>query len=237
MEYRDRMRPKVPRGYSSQGHLLCLLGTTTLGTLLPLGCWLSNASNSWAQFAIFVPCALVYANLAEYFIHRFGGHHTALRSSRIKPLKLFRFYHAVVHHTFFSDGDSFAAEEPEDLFFVLFPAWVYLGWLLCTAAPMAVLPLILWRGSDSSSGGGGGEWRSSGAVQLLLASASFSLLQYELLHTFHHQALTPSLQRWLERVPALRTMQRRHLRHHSGTRKGNYNITWPWSDYCFGTLL
>ena len=134
------------------------------------------------------------------------------------------------------------------MYFVLFPAWIYVFWLCIGLAPLVPVAWCWWcqlgggaaaaaasatdSSSTSSLPSGGGRLR------LLAASCSFSLLQYEVLHSFHHGALPEAAQRLLERMPALRAMRHRHRVHHcSGQRRSTcYNITWPLGDWLFGTL-
>ena len=163
------------------------------------------------------------------------------------PLRAFRFYHAAVHHSFFhGGGEAMDAEEEADLFFILFPTWVYVGWLICGFAPLlAPAGWFLANAGASSAASVGSDGKAAGSavmrvLLLVMACASFSLLQYEVLHAFHHGALPPPLQAALERIPALRLMRRRHRIHHGGGggRSGGccFNITWPLSDALFGTL-
>jgi len=219
MMYRDRVRSKLPPNYSGRRHLLLLLAVNFLGSAIPVATLLvSGLEILRAAFVLML--TLVYANVVEYAIHRFAGHEG--KSSRLVGVKMFRMYHAVVHHNFFGGGNAFHAEKSDDIFFILFPTWVYAGWLLCGLVPLLVL-LALGLQAE--------------VLFVIVAGLSFSLLQYEVLHTFHHRALPDSAQALLERIPALRAMQHRHRIHHSGGRNGcNYNITWPLSDALFRTL-
>ena len=211
-EYRDRVRQKVPPFYNGQHHIFILLVASLIGTIVPLAFWVADGG-SISEFLLIVPFALTCCNIFEYLMHRFGGH-SAL-ASLIPLLKLVRFYHSVVHHTFFGGGATSDAELPDDVFFILFPRWVYMVWLLSSALPLLVAPA---------------SWL------LVVACASYSLLQYELFHTFHHGALPPRVQAWLESIPALRAMKRRHRLHHSGACDTCFNITWPLADRFFGTF-
>ena len=243
--YRERVRPKVPSSYDGTWHLLSLLGASSVGTVLPLVCWVASEGATWKELVTVVPCGLLYANLVEYCIHRFGAHHggarhsssVSSRTSRLPaPLRAFRFYHAVVHHSFFHGaGEAMEAEQPSDLYFVLFPSWVYFGWLACGLVPLiAPSAWCWWHLRPEHSEGYGPLAR---VLLLAAACASFSLWQYEVLHTFHHGALPQPLQACLEHVPVLRLMRRRHRIHHgAGRGKGCFNITWPVGDMLFGTL-
>lgn len=245
-EYRSRMRPKLPTAYSGWQHLLMLLLVTALGTMVPLAAWSCNASARWIELVI-VPCTLMYTNVVEYMIHRYGGHdhHIGVRP---KALQLVRFYHAVVHHTFFGDGAALHAEDPEtDLFFILFPTSVYTCWAMLASVPLAlcsygqIAALLLAGSSGGDMGGEQQKWcvlglSLSSAVQLFCATVSFSLLQYEVMHCFHHGALPASANAVLARFPPAVAARQRHELHHSGHRDACYNITWPLADALFGTL-
>ena len=202
-EYRARIRLRLPKSYQGQMHLLLLLVASILGTALPL----LSYSGGWLLAAFVVPPTLLYANALEYCLHRYAGHEWV--SSSIPPLRLFRKYHAVVHHAFFEGGaSSMKIETNRDIYFVLFPSWVYAFWATGGIAPMAV-----------------GVGAGSNVLSLILSALSFSLFQYELLHTFHHQGLPSRIQAALEAVPVLRRMKRRHALHHGVGRRVCYNIT------------
>ena len=254
ISYRTRVRRKLPNNYKGSQHLLMLLITSALGMVLPLLSWASG-SGSVRTMAMVVPAMLAYANLVEYFLHRFAGHEWRAKGNSV--LRTFRFLHAIVHHSFFDCGAEahtpitpsqaplspratpspmMRIEVENDLFFVLFPMWVYGLW-----ACLACLPLLLtalwcwWHGTqEQPSAIASGDART---IHLVVSCLSFSLLQYEVLHTFHHDGLPKGLQSALEALPAFRRMKLRHRIHHSGGKRGCcYNITWPLADWLFGTL-
>jgi hypothetical protein len=149
-----------------------------------------------------------------------------------------------VHHSYFH-GPDWKATTNRDLFFILFPAWVYMGWLVVGALPLAGAYTLSSGGSsgsisDVSSGNGGGgtageDWAVRNGWLLMAATASFSLLQYEVFHSFSHSALPHPLQAAMESCSVLMRIQRRHRLHHT---KGqcNFCITWPFADHLFGTV-
>ena len=215
--YRARVQPKLPGDYSGGKHLGSLLLASSIGALLPLAFVTWEAKSALLMF----PTALVYGNFMEYAFHRFGGH---AREPYTAPARAFRKYHSQVHHTFFS-GALWTVGSPRDLYFVLFPAWVYLAWLVVSSVPVVL----------ASTTGLLGGLLSRDACLLALSAGSVTLLQYEALHAFHHDGLPETLQRVLMEMPAFRGMQRRHRRHHArpGT---NFSIMWPLADLVFGTL-
>lgn len=215
--YRERVRPKLSKGYSGESHLASLLLASAAGALLPLAFCTFRDRSALLAF----PAAMVYGNFFEYFVHRFAGH---AREAFFAPLRAFRKYHSQVHHTFFS-GAKWAVEAKRDLYFVLFPAWVYFGWFVVSITPIyATVKTGLLDGLVSRD-----------ACLVALSAGSVSLLQYEALHAFHHDGLPPAVQRRLEGTRVFKAMQRRHRRHHA--RPGcNFSITWPLADLLFGTL-
>jgi hypothetical protein len=212
-EYRQRVRRKLASTYSGSVHLAALLLCSSTGAVVPL--LLVADWRTAFQSAVIV---MVYANFVEWGIHRYGGH---VIQWKFPLLRAFHKYHAVVHHTFFQGQQHANVESDRDLFFVLFPAWVYVGWLLVGFLPAS---LVLSRTS----------WQRDAVLGALSASA-LALAQYEALHTFCHRGLPRRLQATLELSQTLVALQRRHHKHHA--RPGcNYNITWPLADWTLGTL-
>ena len=110
--------------YKGGSHLITLLVSSSVGVLLPL-CCLDWSVLTTASAAFAVAATICYANVVEYFVHRFLYH-------ELTGLKKFRKYHAIVHHGFFSTS-NWKIESADDIFFVLFPSWVYIGWALLGA--------------------------------------------------------------------------------------------------------
>ena len=137
---------------------------STTGIILPI-IWLENPS--WMLILTVVPICLLYANIVEYAMHRFVAHEIQWASD---PLKTFRKYHAIVHHSFFCD-DEWKIDSPQDIFFVLFPGWIYILWAVMGMTPI-LITLFFSFGSE--------DWLSSDTIKntWLLASSvgSFTLL-------------------------------------------------------------
>merc|ERR1711957_67717 len=221
-EYRQTVRPRLPKSYDGQKHLATLLCASTMGIIVPL-IWLNNPS--WMLVLTVVPICLLYANFVEYIMHRYVAHVIKWTSD---PLKTFRKYHAIVHHSFFCD-DEWTIDSTKDIFFVLFPGWIYILWAVMGMTPIFMLNFIL----GSTEG-----FASSDTVRnaWLLASStgSFVLLQYEFLHSFNHRALPGFIQTAMEAWPIFQRVQAHHRLHHL-IGKCNFCITWPLSDIVFGT--
>lgn len=74
-----------------------------------------------------------------------------------------------------------------------------------------------------------------GVALLVISTGSFAMLQYETMHSYHHGALPKPMLNLFDALPPVVSCRRRHRLHH--TKGGvNYCITWPLSDFVFGTL-
>lgn len=165
-----------------------------------------------AIYALVVPCAYVFANLAEYTLHRFLMH-------RVRwPFEFLYRRHSGEHHRFFTrhrmDVDSL-----RDLPAVIFPARVSLFFVGGVAAPAAWV--VGWRITPDIG------W-------LFLATAVAYYLSYELLHLGAH---LPVQNRW-GRARVVRWVRAHHAVHHDPRRMRHeaFNITVPLWDAVLGTV-
>lgn len=214
--YRAKVQAKLDEDYDGRLHLVLLIMCSSVGVLAPL---LFLDDPSTPLIATVVPASLLYANFVEYALHRWGGHEISWQNTAMKK---FHKYHAIVHHSYFGGGD-WRTEGDRDLYFILFPAWIYVLWVCCGAVPLV---LLSWLSGPTSNVNG---WL------LAVSCGSFALVQYEVLHSFGHNALPAAMQRAFARCPPLVRIQRRHRIHHSKG-KCNFCITWPLADMAFGTL-
>jgi hypothetical protein len=159
-----------------------------------------------------VPAAFLYANLVEYFGHRFPMHRP------FRGLKLIYRRHAGQHHRFFTD-QAMAHEDPRDLRAVLFPPLLVLFFFGGFALPAWFVLAQL---------------ASANVAWLMLATGIAYYLNYEFLHLAYHQ---PS-GHWMTRVPGVARLSWLHRHHHDPQvmARRNFNITYPIGDRLFGTL-
>jgi hypothetical protein len=251
-QYRRRVTPRVSSSYGGHRHLLVLLLASSVGVVVPLVCLRGDYRCTLPPLCLcLVPLGLLYGNIVEYALHRWGGHEVRWRAA---PLRAFRHYHAKVHHTFFAgSGEEWKVDNAQDLYFVLFPAWIYVLWIGLGLAPLllggllggalaqpdaeAVLGGARGAGGLAPNDGGGAGWPVLTDSALLLSSCgAFTLMQYELLHAYSHRALPLWLQQRLEKTGLFDGVMSRHRRHHRQNDGTNYNITWPVGDWLFGTL-
>jgi hypothetical protein len=204
-DYRER---EIAPGYRGGLHLLFTFGGGTLALIACLAQLHAVAPAQWLT----VPLAFLYANLAEYFGHRYPMHRP------FRGLGLVYRRHAGQHHRFFTD-EAMAFESLRDLRAVLFPpllvifffggfglpVWLLLNWLL-----------------------------SSNVAWLFIATGLAYFLNYEVLHLAYH--VPPG--HWLGRIPGVRRLKWLHQAHHDTRRMAqiNFNISYPLCDWLFGSL-
>jgi hypothetical protein len=197
----------IPRWYTPWGHL-----TGTLGVgIVTLSVALSRLSNPGAAELSIVPGAFVFANLVEWFAHRYLMH------ERRFPLTVLYDRHTPEHHRVFR-YESMAIEGPRELKLVLIPAAGVLGMVLL-AAPVALLL---------------GQALSWNVGWLFLATVGVYVVGYELSHLAYHLPERSIVYR----VPFLRALREHHARHHipSLMQRHNFNVTIPLGDLLFGTF-
>ena len=198
----------IPRHYSGVLNLWITFGG---GAAALIACLAQLDAVSRAEW-LTIPLAFLYANLVEYFGHRFPMHRP------FPGLKLIYRRHAGQHHRFFTDA-AMAHEGSRDLRAVLFPPLLVVFFFGGFALPawfvlaQAASPDVAW---------------------LLLATGIAYFLSYEFLHLAYHQP--PG--HWMTRVPGVARLSWLHRHHHDPRvmTMRNFNITWPIGDVLFGTL-
>jgi hypothetical protein len=205
--FRQRMLSRIPGWYSPWGHLG---GTLGVG-IVTLSVALSRVSDPNAAELSTVPCAFVFANLVEWFAHRYLMH------QRRFPLRVLYDRHTPEHHRVFS-YDSMAIEAPRELKLVLIPAAGVLG-MVILAAPVALLL---------------GQALSWNVGWLFLATVGVYVVGYELSHLAYHLPERSIVYR----VPFMRALREHHARHHIPglMQRHNFNVTIPLGDLLFGTF-
>ena len=204
-EYRDR---EIPAGYSGRMHLAFTFG---VGSIILLS-FLAQLEDVQPAEWLTVPLGLIYANLAEYFGHRFPMHRP------FRGLTLLYKRHAGQHHRFFNN-QAMPIDNLRDLRAVLFPPVLVIFFFGLFGLPVWFLLA----------------WLLSANVAWLFISAGLAyFLNYEVLHLAYH---LPE-QDWLARRWLVRKLRWLHRIHHDPRRMAqcNFNITYPLGDWMFGTL-
>jgi phosphatidylglycerophosphate synthase len=198
----------IPAHYSGALNLWITFGG---GAAALIACLAQLDGVTRAEWLI-VPVAFLYANLVEYFGHRFPMHRP------FPGLKLIYRRHAGQHHRFFTD-EAMPLDESRDLRAVLFPPLLVVFFFGGFALPA-------WFVLAQAA--------SANVAWLMLATGIGYFLNYEFLHLAYHQP--PG--HWMTRVPGVARLSWLHRHHHDPRvmASRNFNITWPISDWLFGTL-
>lgn len=206
--YREEYRATlIPRGYRGGAHALFTFG---VGSAVLLAC-LAQLQQVRPLEWLAVPLSLLYANLAEYFGHRFPMHRP------FRGLGLVYKRHAGQHHRFFTH-EAMPVDSSRDFRALLFPPVLVLFFFGLFGVPVwFVLEWLL----------------SANVAWLFIASGLAYFLNYELLHMAYH--LPPT--HWLARNAAVVRLRDLHQAHHDPRlmARCNFNITYPLGDWLFGT--
>ena len=207
--FREEYRAsEIPVGYSGTLHAWFTFG---FGSLVLLVCLLQLRDVQALEW-LAVPLAFAYANLAEYFGHRFPMHRPFPGLGPVYKR------HAGQHHRFFTD-EAMLVESRRDFRALLFPPMLVIFFFGLFGVPV-------WFAL---------RWAISANVAWLFISVGLAYyLNYEILHTAYHLPET----HWLARNGLVKRLRWLHRMHHDQSlmAKANFNITWPIGDWLFGTL-
>lgn len=203
----DFRASSVDSEYRWRRHVLALLScciVTVTVALVQVEAWQNS-------YFVVVPCTYVFANLAEYLVHRTLMH-------RVRwPFEFLYRRHSGAHHRFFTH-EEMAIDSFRDLPAVIFPAKVSLFFVAGVGAPVAMLV----------------GWLTTGDIGwLFLAVAVGYYLSYELLHLGVH---LPASTRW-GGARVVCWVRSHHAAHHDPKRMRHegFNVTVPLWDTIFGT--
>jgi len=207
-QFREQFRSEeIGRNYRGRLHLAF---TSIVSLLVVVLCAISLDQVKPLEW-LTVPAVILYANLVEYFGHRYPMHHP------VKGLKVLFFRHTRQHHRFFTDQEMTFADS-RDYKAVLFPPEMIVFFLGGFGLPMW---LVLYYTA------------SPNIAWLALAMALAYFLNYEWLHFAYH--CDP--QSRIGRIPGLQILRNLHLHHHDPRLMThyNFNITYPIGDWIFRT--
>ena len=205
---RRAMLAKIPPRYSGRAHWVYINVTTVAGIGL---CLAMLENTAWWEW-LCIPGFFVFANVFEWWIHRGAMHHPT------PGMRILYERHTLQHHVFYP-ADDMAFRDSRELFFVLFPP-LALPILLLVNLP---IPLLL------------GSYVSTNLAWLFFLSVLGYYFVYEWFHFAHHLRRDS----WLGRRKVVGWLRRHHTRHHELAlmEKGNFNVSFPLSDWLLGTML
>lgn len=188
------------------------LAFVVLGSSAVIGVALSFVRDpTWLDW-LCPPVTFVLANVVEYLGHRGPMHHC------FRWMGLMFHRHTHEHHQFFTD-QWMTCRNQKDFKIVLFPAVMLFFYLGVVAFPIGILLYL---------------FHTRNTAYFYVAMATFYFMSYEVLHFCYH--LDDDV--WIAKLPVIRALRRHHRVHHrlNLMLKYNFNITWPISDFFFGTI-
>jgi hypothetical protein len=199
---------EIPASYSGWRHFA--ITNTFVFVAVAICAWQLADVQLWEW--MLVPLVALYANLAEYFGHRFVMHRPRLGFGLIYKR------HVKQHHRFFTDT-AMPVDEARDFRAVLFPPVLLMLFLGAFGTPVAFAV---------------GYLVSANAGWLFAITGLLYFLNYEYLHLAYH---LPEAH-WVSRLPFMARLKRLHTLHHDQAQMAhsNFNITYPVGDWLFGTL-
>lgn len=207
--FRDSYRTSaIAAGYSGWRHF-AITNAFVIVSAAICG-WQLESVRLWEW--MLVPLVAMYANLAEYFGHRFVMHRPR------RGFGLIYKRHVKQHHRFFTDT-AMPVDSSRDFKAVLFPPILLMLFLGAFGTPVALAV---------------GYFASANAGWLFAITGLLYFLNYEYLHLAYH---LPEAH-WVSRLPFMARLKRLHTLHHDQAQMAhsNFNITYPIGDWLFGTL-
>jgi hypothetical protein len=206
--FRNRYRAtEIGRNYRGKLHF----SFTTVSSIAVIAfCLLQLEFVSIAEWLV-LPATFLYANLVEYWGHRFPMHHP------VRGLNILYRRHTRQHHRFFTHTEmTFGGTR--DFKAVLFPPVMIAFFIGGFATPMWIV--LLWLATPNVA------W-------LAVATGMAYFLNYEWLHFAYHS----DPDSWIGRIPGVHRLRRLHRDHHNPALMShyNFNITYPVGDWLFGT--
>ena len=198
----------IPENYSGYRSIL-LVSAISLTVILTLAAMLNDVS---ALEWVVVPVTLLYANLAEYALHRWIMHQP------FPGMKKLYVRHALTHHRLYR-ANSMSISKHRELQAILLPWYIILVYMGMFIAPGALIVGVFFS------------WN---AAYLFAIAAIAYYWHYEFLHMMYH---APKDSAVLRKLPFMKFVARHHTIHHEMhhmTNK-NFNHTYPLFDLLFGT--
>lgn len=206
LPYRQKLKPTFPKVYNGYLHF-ATANVLAAASILAAVSYLDPVRPlEWLT----LPAAFFFANYIEWLAHRGPMH------NRVEWMEIVFKRHTLSHHEYFRE-DSMPATSHRDWYYILFPVWGIFAIFL----PALPIVAVAWF------------FISHNVALLFFAMAAFYFIFYEWLHLIYHLPESNPL----VRSRFVQFLQRHHRHHHNKRlmQKFNFNVTFPISDYLFGT--
>jgi len=207
-EYRKVYRERIATWYNGWLHVAIIY---TIG-FAALYVYTSHIHDlRWWEW-ITVPVVFFASNVFEWWIHRYVMH----RPRQWKGARAIYTRHTLMHHQFFTDREMRFADQ-YDWRVTFFPPYALIVFILISMPPALILGWLV----------------SPNVGWLLMCTTTSVYLIYEFMHFCCHIE-----ESWFVRwCPFVNTIRRHHFAHHNQSimMERNMNLTFPISDWLFGT--
>ena len=210
--FRQRYRADISSSYNGWLHMGSVLAVGL--SVIVFALYLVEAA-SLLQWAVF-PLTLLIVNFAEYYAHRWLGHH------KTRYGKLFYSRHTGDHHSFFLEHHM-PYQSVRDWRVVLFPVYLFFAFLMGLILPFGYVLIAVF---------------SLNVAAIFAAAAISGYLFYEVMHFSYHLPDDTLAKKIFMRIPGWQWMRQTHVLHHKRDKMQhkNFNITLPIFDVLLGTI-
>ncbi|MBM08799.1 MAG: fatty acid hydroxylase [Magnetovibrio sp.] len=207
-EFRRAYRSQIAGWYNGYLHILVIytIGVTAIYVYVHHISFIIW----WEWFT--VPVVILLCNLFEWYLHQ----HVMHRLVKVTGLRAIYERHTLNHHRFFTDGEM-RFRDQKDWRVTVFPPYALVVFILLSIPAGLVVGYIV----------------SSNVGWLLMCSTTGMYLTYEFMHFCCHVDENA----FVRFCPLVNTLRRHHTAHHNNKlmTKVNLNLTFPISDWLFGT--
>jgi hypothetical protein len=207
-KYRETYRERIATWYNGPLHVAVIY---TIG-IAALYIYISHiASVVWWEW-LTLPIVFLLTNVFEWVLHRYVLH----RPLRFPGLKAIYTRHTLMHHQFFTDTEVRFADSG-DWRVTFFPPYALVVFVLMTIPGALALSYIF----------------TPNVGWLTMCGTTGMYLTYEFMHFCCHVDENA----FVRNMPFVNTLRRHHMAHHDQSimMERNMNLTFPISDWLFGT--
>ena len=207
-EYRSHYRERINGWYHGHLHVAMIYA---IG-LLSIWYYLAHINNlQWWELLI-IPVTFLGANVFEWWLHTQVMH----RPRRFPGARAIYQRHTLQHHQFFTDQEHRFAG-PHDWRVTFFPPYALIVFILMSIPGVLVLSQLV----------------SPNVGWLFITTTTSVYLIYEFMHFCCHVDENA----FVRIMPFVNTLRRHHIAHHNQSimMERNMNLTFPISDWLFGT--
>ncbi len=206
--YRAEYRARIAGWYNGWLHIavIYMIGLSAMYIYTQ-----NIAAVAWWEW-LTIPAVFLISNVFEWFLHR----HVMHRPQRIPALRAIYQRHTLMHHQFFTETEMRFADH-KDWRVTVFPPYALVVFILMSIPAATIAGLLI----------------SPNVGWLLIATTTSMYLLYEFMHFCCHVEDNA----FVRHCPFVNTLRRHHTAHHDQSimMERNMNLTFPISDWLFGT--